>query len=104
MVIEKTTVRVSVALSQRLANLGTINDSMENVIETILRLSNAEIDIKKFHKALLETRALGKMKGKTEIECPECHTKFIDNVEGDIISCPECGHEIILSELNNNTA
>lgn len=101
----KTTIRVSIALSQRLASLGTINDSMEDVVETVLRLSNAEINITKFHKALLDTRALKKIKGKTKIECPECHNKFIDDTEGDVVTCPntDCNREIVLSELDNTT-
>ena len=99
---EKTTIRVSVALSKRLAKLGTINTPMELVIETMLRLSNAEIDITRFHKELEETKALREIKGQTEIECPGCKHKFVDESQDDVINCVSCGQEIVLSELSNN--
>lgn len=98
----KTTIRVSVALSKRLAKLGTINTPMELVIETMLRLSNAEIDIAKFHKELEETKALKEIKGQTEVECPGCKHKFVDDSQDDVINCVSCGQEIILSELDSN--
>ena len=101
---EKTTIRVSIALSKRLAKLGTIDCSMEEVVETMLRLSNAEIDIAKFHKQLEETKALRELKGQIEVTCPGCKHKFVDDTQTDIVDCPSCGQEIVLSELDNNEA
>ena len=99
---EKTTVRVSVALNQKLAKLGTIGTSMEDVIESILRLSNAEVDIKKFHKALVETKALRELKRQNKIKCPACSFEFVDDTQNDRPVCPSCGQEIVLSEIDND--